>query len=197
MKKVGRNPQQGSAANLFMRALFLFERNAMRQKLLSLGLVLLLAACGTTHPSKTAHKKTSKPQKIQLSNITVSEKNKEIMIYSMSLIGLDYTYGGNNPDMGFDCSGMVNYIYQNALGMTLPRTAAQMAAAGKPISDGQLQPGDLVFFNTTGKSYSHMGIYIGNRQFIHAPRTNSVIRAESMDNSYFLPRYQGARTFLN
>jgi cell wall-associated NlpC family hydrolase len=92
---------------------------------------------------------------------------------------------------------MVNYIYQNALGMTLPRTAAQMAAAGKPISDGQLQPGDLVFFNTTGKSYSHMGIYIGNRQFIHAPRTNSVIRAESMDNSYFLPRYQGARTFLN
>ena len=99
---------------------------------------------------------------------------QELMLQSMSLIGTPYRYGGSNTATGFDCSGMIQYVYQNALGVNLPRTARDMAAASRQISQSRLKTGDLVFFNTGGSSkYSHVGLYIGNGEFIHAPSSKA------------------------
>ncbi|WP_239688558.1 C40 family peptidase [Aquitalea magnusonii] len=91
---------------------------------------------------------------------------------------------------------MVSYIYQNAVGVKLPHNAAQIASLARPVSNSQMQVGDLVFFNTMNRSFSHMGIYIGDNKFVHAPRTNSAIRVDRLDNSYFAARYEGARTLF-
>jgi cell wall-associated NlpC family hydrolase len=167
--------------------------------LLSLAVSLGLSACSTASTQTSA--KRSNPHQSSSSFIndvqtTANEAQNEIVLYSLSLLGIDYQFGGNNPEAGLDCSGMVNYIYRNAIGMPLPRTAASIAQVAKPISDKALKAGDLVFFNTTGKPYSHMGIYMGHRTFIHAPRSNSKIRTDSLDNRYFAQRYVGARTMF-
>ena len=103
---------------------------------------------------------------------------------SMGFLGMPYRFGGNGEqDGGVDCSGLVRTVYQRTLGKILPRRAADQAAATKTIAREELQPGDLVFFNTMQRAFSHVGIYIGNNQFIHAPRSGGVVRIESMDVS--------------
>ena len=153
----------------------------------------LLAACGTA-PKKPAPK--PRPP-ITLSGLSADGAGREILMVTMGLIGLDYRFGGSNPEAGLDCSGMVGYIYRNAVGVELPRTAAQIADVARPIPDSQLRVGDLVFFNTSGKPFSHMGIYVGDGKFAHAPSSNSQIRLDYLSNSYFAARYQGARTVFN
>lgn len=113
---------------------------------------------------------------------------------SMGFLGMPYRFGGNGEqDGGFDCSGLVRTVYQRTLGKILPRRAADQAAATKTIAREELQPGDLVFFNTMQRAFSHVGIYIGNNQFIHAPRSGGVVRIENMDVSYWQSRFNGAR----
>lgn len=113
---------------------------------------------------------------------------------SMGFLGMPYRFGGNGEqDGGVDCSGLVRTVYQRTLGKILPRRAADQAAATKTIAREELQPGDLVFFNTMQRAFSHVGIYIGNNQFIHAPRSGGVVRIESMDVSYWQSRFNGAR----
>jgi len=107
-------------------------------------------------------------------------------------LGVRYRWGGTDPKRGFDCSGLVVYAAQS-LGVTLPRTAATQARIGVAVKKSELQAGDLVFFNTRGARYSHVGIYAGNGNFIHAPRTGAVVRIESMRASYWSKRYTGAR----
>jgi len=107
-------------------------------------------------------------------------------------LGVRYRWGGTDPKRGFDCSGLVVYAARS-LGITLPRTAATQARTGVAVKKADLQAGDLVFFNTRGARYSHVGIYAGNGQFIHAPRTGAVVRIESMKTSYWNTRYTGAR----
>ena len=125
---------------------------------------------------------------------------EEVVARAMLLINTPYTYGGNTPRGGFDCSGLVQYVIgQSLLDDTrtlrrLPRSTAQWARASLPRDIGQLQRGDLVFFNTSGTSFSHMGIYLGNRQFVHAPSSGGVVRTDRIDNSYFAPRFDGGRT---
>ena len=115
---------------------------------------------------------------------------------AMLLVNTPYRYGGNTPEGGFDCSGLVHYVYaQVAAGAArLPRSTAQWAAATTPESEVALQRGDLVFFNTTGTPFSHMGIYVGGDQFVHAPSTGGTVRRDRLDNRYFAPRYLGARS---
>lgn len=132
---------------------------------------------------------------IQIQNMNRNHASQEIMLQSMSLIGTPYRFGGSDRS-GFDCSGMIQHVYGQALNVQLPRTAKDMAYRSRPINDSQLQVGDLVFFNTSGTPYSHVGIFIGNRQFIHAPSSNGTIRTASLDNPYFKSRYLGARTFF-
>jgi cell wall-associated NlpC family hydrolase len=131
-----------------------------------------------------------------ISPVTAHQGN-DIVMFAMSLMDSGYRFGGSNPESGLDCSGMVSYIYQQVLGLKLPHNAAKIARAGREIKLSELSPGDLVFFNTSGQPYSHVGIYIGDDRFIHAPGQDGKIRTSSMKSDYFNKRFEAARTFLN
>lgn len=123
----------------------------------------------------------------------VSQTASDLVINAMALLGVPYKWGGNSTETGFDCSGFVVSVYQQSIGLLLPRKAEQQAAATQQIDQTDLQPGDLVFFNTMRRAFSHVGIYVGNGKFIHAPRAGSEVRLESMGSSYWLQRFDGAR----
>jgi len=112
---------------------------------------------------------------------------------ALDQLGVRYRYGGSSPDTGFDCSGLVAYSAQQALGLKLPRNSSAMALLGTAIDKKQLQPGDLVFFNTLGRRYSHVGIYLGDNRFVHSPSSGGVVRIEKMTLAYWAKRYNGAR----
>ena len=120
-------------------------------------------------------------------------KAQEVLINALSLTGIQYKYGGNSPSTGFDCSGFVRYVFHNAANLTLPPTARAISQIGKSVRKDELQPGDLVFFNTLKKAFSHVGIYIGDNKFIHAPSTGKTVRVESMQDGYWASRFEGAQ----
>ena len=127
---------------------------------------------------------------------SVAGRTSELISTAMGFIGVPYRRGGNSAETGFDCSGFVRSMYQRAVGLILPRTAAEQAASTAQITKTDLQPGDLVFFNTLRRAYSHVGIYLGDGKFIHAPRAGAQVRVESMDISYWQKRFNGARRVL-
>ncbi len=115
-----------------------------------------------------------------------------------SFLGIRYRMGGDGPaDGGFDCSGLVRRVFGDALGLNLPRTAAEMAKLGERINKEELKPGDLVFFNTMRRAFSHVGIYLGENRFLHAPASGGVVRVENMDNEYWVKRFSGARRLMS
>ncbi len=123
----------------------------------------------------------------------VSSKAADLVITSMGFLGVPYRRGGNNVETGFDCSGFVRNIYQQTLGLLLPRQASEQAASTEKIDKKDLQPGDLVFFNTMRRAFSHVGIYVGDGKFIHSPRSGGKVRVEDMQESYWQHRFNGAR----
>lgn len=125
-----------------------------------------------------------------------TDRAADIAIEALSLVGIRYRYGGNSPEQGLDCSGLVRYVFREAGGTNLPRTSNEMSQRGQPVDKQDLQPGDLVFFNTLNRAFSHVGIYLGNNQFIHAPSTGRNVRVEDMDMSYWKTRFNGARRVL-
>nr|WP_233158715.1 C40 family peptidase [Chromobacterium sp. ASV5] len=172
------------------------DRRALLRGAALASLAALLASCSSA-PVKTGQRKPARPSgDTSLSGLKAEGTGAEILLYTMGLLDGGYQFGGRNPEAGLDCSGMVSYIYQNAVGIKLPHNAAQIASIARPISTSQMQVGDLVFFNTMNRPFSHMGIFIGDGKFVHAPRTNSTIRVARLDNSYFAPRFEGARTIL-
>jgi cell wall-associated NlpC family hydrolase len=118
---------------------------------------------------------------------------QEIILHALSQTGVKYKYGGINPDSGFDCSGFVRYVFKEAANLTLPHGANAMSQVGQKINEKELQPGDLVFFNTMKSVYSHVGIYVGNNRFIHAPSAGASISVADMNDSYWSKRFTGAR----
>ncbi len=122
-----------------------------------------------------------------------ADRMSELVVAAMGAIGVPYRLGGNSYDAGFDCSGFVRAVYNQTLGLTLPRQAAQQAAATHLIEREHLRPGDLVFFNTLQRSYSHVGIYVGDHKFIHSPRPGAAVRIEDMRVNYWSRRFDGAR----
>jgi NlpC/P60 family len=122
-----------------------------------------------------------------------TSQNSELILRSLGLLGVDYKWGGNTPAEGMDCSGFVRHVFRDALGLSLPRRSEEISAYGDIIERDQLLPGDLVFFNTAGRPFSHVGLYLGNQQFVHAPSTGNVIRVESMRGNYWARRYDSAR----
>ena len=116
----------------------------------------------------------------------------DLIMNAMSLIGLSYRFGGHSPTQGLDCSGFMQYIFKRSMGITLPRTSAEMATVGQQVDRANLKPGDMVFFGSGGR-VSHVGMYIGNDRFIHAPRTGRDIEITSMNGSYWKSRYITAR----
>ncbi len=123
----------------------------------------------------------------------VSEKASDLVLTAMGFLGVPYKRGGNSFDAGLDCSGFVRLIYEQTVGLVLPRRSAEQAAATTPIEKSELQPGDLVFFNTLKATFSHVGIYVGDHKFIHSPRTGAVVRVEDMRVAYWQQRFDGAR----
>jgi hypothetical protein len=123
----------------------------------------------------------------------VSLNAANLVVNAMGFLGVPYRRGGESADKGFDCSGFVRTVFDQTLGLLLPRNASQQAAATERINKSELQPGDLVFFNTMRRAFSHVGIYIGNNQFIHAPRPGADVRVESMNVPYWRRRFDGAR----
>ena len=113
--------------------------------------------------------------------------------YALSLIGTPYKYGGNSPDTGFDCSGFVGYVYRETQGLVLPRSSQSLAAQGRDLNQDELAAGDLVFFNTRRKKFSHVGIYLGDNTFVHAPSRGGSVRIDSLENVYWRKHYNGAR----
>jgi cell wall-associated NlpC family hydrolase len=117
----------------------------------------------------------------------------QLAMQAVSMLGIHYKYGGNNPENGLDCSGLVRYVYKEALGKDLPRTSAEISHVGQRVKPNELRPGDLVFYNTLRRGFSHVGIYLGDNKFIHSPSAGGQVRIESMDLSYWKKRFNGAR----
>ena len=124
---------------------------------------------------------------------TVADQASSLVVNAMGFLGVPYKRGGSSAETGFDCSGFVRAMYEQTVGLLLPRRADQQAAATQVIDKKELQPGDLVFFNTMRRNFSHVGIYVGDNKFIHAPRSGAQIRVEDMGVAYWARRFNGAR----
>ena len=124
---------------------------------------------------------------------SVTHTASDLVVNAMGFLGVPYKRGGNTAESGFDCSGFVKAMYAQTIGLILPRKAEQQAAATQHIAKADLQPGDLVFFNTMRRAFSHVGIYIGEGKFIHSPKPGSEVRVEDMGMSYWKRRFDGAR----
>lgn len=112
---------------------------------------------------------------------------------AMDLLNIPYRRGGSAPETGFDCSGFVSHVFRQSIGLILPRSSRELSRTGENVQKDELKPGDLVFFNTMRRAFSHVGIYLGNNQFVHAPRSGASVRVEDIRDSYWKRRYNGAR----
>ena len=149
-----------------------------------IGLAAVMAGCAGIAPSPAP------------APASAAERS-EALLQAISALGVDYRYGGRNPATGFDCSGLVAHVYQEAWGVRLPRDTRGQSEAGVPVSMSDLEPGDLLFYNTQNRPYSHVGIYLGDGRFIHAPKTGARVRVESLDGSYWRARFDGARRIVS
>ena len=113
--------------------------------------------------------------------------------HALAVLGVKYRYGGSSPETGFDCSGLVAYVYERAWGLALPRNTLEQSLVGRRVRLRELEPGDLVFYNTRNRAFSHVGIYLGERRFVHAPKPGARVRIDSLDTPYWRTRFSGAR----
>lgn len=172
--------------------------------------VLVLAGCATTPGQSTGRASSNSARDTYLSKnkadplgaylasrdfikTTSGNESAALATTALNMLGIKYRFGGGAPSTGFDCSGLVIYAARKSLGLKLPRQSSDIARHGEAVKRTDLQEGDLVFFNTRGHRFSHVGIYLGDHKFVHAPRTGSVVRVESMDIAYWRSRYNGAR----
>jgi len=121
---------------------------------------------------------------------------EELTTSALDLIGIRYRWGGTAPETGLDCSGLVQFVFQQVTGVTLPRSAKEMSRLGDKVALVDLKPGDLVFFNTRRFAFSHVGIYIGGNQFIHAPRRGREVEIATIDAGYWQKHFNGARRLI-
>lgn len=149
----------------------------------------LLYACSTPF-------KYSTPAPTPPSLPTHHAKRHDIVIQAMAMLDRGYTYGGKKMHTGFDCSGLVSFVYKESAGLSLKGSAAQMANLTRPIAVNQAHPGDLVFFNTLGSSFSHVGIFIGDGKFIHAANERTGVTSERLNHAYWSKRFEGYRTIF-
>ena len=167
---------------------------------LAVAALVLLATHGTASlaAGHAAERSLGEPARVSLGAAAtqVLEAAQDVAIYALSLVGVDYRYGGATPDRGLDCSGLIRYVFQQTTGVTLPRTAHELARIGARVPRSELVPGDLVFFNTRRSAFSHVGIYLGDGQFIHAPSKGREVGVAQLSSSYWKKRYDGARRLV-
>ncbi|SEK84150.1 Cell wall-associated hydrolase, NlpC family [Pseudoxanthomonas sp. GM95] len=164
---------------------------------LVLGATLLLAGCGS---EREAVRKPAPPASTRVwptTQVGDPAAVNNVLMRALGLVGTPYRYGGNTPDAGFDCSGLVSYVYRDMLDLRLPRTSRDLAQVqGPKIAEDRLAPADLVFFGTRG-NVSHVGIYVGEGRFVHAPSTGGTVRLDHLDGPYWRDHYTGARRVVN
>ncbi len=160
-----------------------------------LATALLLAATGArAAPAAPAEPEAAAEPRALISQ--VRDKASDMVLSAMNFLGVPYRRGGSSAESGFDCSGFTRHVFENTLGLVLPHRADQQAKDGalqKLGKKDELRPGDLVFFNTMKRAFSHVGIYIGEGKFIHAPRSGAEVRIEDMRQAYWSRRFNGAR----
>lgn len=158
----------------------------------------VLVGCGALPPAGPAGPPAFHAARPPASALALEQSNN-VVLYSLGLVDAGYRFGGKNPEAGFDCSGMVSYIFAQAAGVQVGGSAADIARRGKPVNLRQLRPGDLVFFNTLGRPFSHVGIYIGDDRFVHAPSSSGQarVRTESLKNRDFAQRLEAARSLVD
>ncbi|TDQ89605.1 C40 family peptidase [Paraburkholderia silvatlantica] len=171
----------------------------MRRLWFALLIAVLLAACSSA-PQKVSRSGSSAGENAWRTKppgfpnfVDHSVGREEISIQAMGLVGIPYRWGGNTPDSGFDCSGLVKYVLARSASVDLPRTTAEMSLRGETIEPDEIAAGDLVFFNTTGRPHSHVGIYVGNLRFVNAPSTGGTVRLDYLTNPYWAKRFDGIR----
>ncbi|MBS1139856.1 MAG: peptidoglycan endopeptidase [Proteobacteria bacterium] len=166
----------------------------MHKVLLSLLLASSLLVSGIS--ASSAAEQVRKPEEQASFFERYTNAAQDVILQGLKLVGVRYRLGGNDESSGLDCSGFVRLVFKDSIGTSLPRTAREMSEVGQQIDSSQLKPGDLVFFNTMRRTFSHVGIYLGDNHFLHAPRTGAEVRVESMESSYWMQRYNGARRIL-
>lgn len=149
-----------------------------------------------SHPPLIRQKPAHTSQQAQANAVETQQQARQLISrMAHSTIGAPYKWGGSNPQQGFDCSGLMSYVHKNALGINIPRTAAQQRDKSRTVSYEQLQPGDMLFFRT-GRNSNHVGVYIGNRRFVHAATGSKHVKVASMDSAYWHKRFVKFGTFL-
>ena len=143
--------------------------------------------------ANTAGEDTAGSDTRPAASLGVARALDAVLARALSLRGTRYRKGGTSPDAGFDCSGYVGYLYRDIVGFQLPRSAQDIWRFGKTVERSELQPGDLVFYNTMKRPYSHVGIYLGGNQFVHAPASGGSVRVVNMDERYWATRWNGAK----
>jgi cell wall-associated NlpC family hydrolase len=159
--------------------------------LIACGLALLLAACASA-PLPPESWPDPAPGRSGF-----SEQGNEVTLFALGLIDTGYRFGGKNPQAGLDCSGMVSYIFDQGAGLRVSGSAAEIARKGRPVERASLRPGDLVFFNTRNAPFSHVGVYIGENRFVHAPSANGRVRIDQLGASYYAQRFEAARSYFD
>lgn len=158
---------------------------------------LFLGACASTVPRSDASQAFALQDAEYGEPTALSAMSNEVLMRAIGLVGTPYVYGGNSQAGGFDCSGLVDFVFLDAAGLRLPRSTRELIELDAPsIAREDLQPGDLVFFNPGGGPTSHIGIYVGESRFVHAPRTGGTVRLESLDSEYWTRYYTGAKRIL-
>ena len=155
------------------------------------GLAVLLLACASAPPPP--QRSPDSPSE----RVSFSAKGSDVALFALGLIDTGYRFGGKNPQAGLDCSGMVSYIYDHGAGLKVRGSAAEIARQGRPVERASLRPGDLVFFNTSNASFSHVGVYIGENRFVHAPSSNGRVRIDQLNARYYAQRFEAARTYFD
>ena len=169
---------------------------ALRVGVLVLAMAGLLAACGG---GKEVTRRPPPPSQRAWPQVQPADPvaANSVLMRALGLVGTPYRYGGNTPESGFDCSGLVTYVFRDVLDLRLPRTSRELAAVQGPrIAPERLAAGDLVFFGSSG-NVSHVGIYVGEGRFVHAPSTGGTVRLDHLDGSYWRDHYSGAKRVLN
>ncbi len=156
--------------------------------------MVLISGCAAFAPAPLAPSAPpAPPPRAEPAARAAHAARSEALLQALLALGVDYRYGGNSPVTGYDCSGLVAHVYLEAWNIRLPHNTLAQSERGTPVSLAELQAGDLVFYDTQKHPYSHVGIYLGDGRFVHAPKSGARVRVESIKSSYWAPRFSGAR----
>ena len=162
------------------------------RSILLVAIAILLFGSGMAQATEQQQRASEEPSLLE----RYTSNAQDLILKGLELVGIKYRRGGTDPDIGPDCSGFVQIVFKDAIGLLLPRTAREQSEVGNVIDKNELKAGDLVFFNTMRRAFSHVGIYLGDNRFLHAPRSGAEIRVEDMSQSYWTKRYNGARRIV-